>query len=119
MSDDRLTETLNPGRLTRCMAISQQPSFWSTDHASPSDAAPSHHEDSLSTVLAEMLAKMKGVEPTQEGFHLYEYINPDAIDALNRHAEGHENTNWQLEFEAGDVSVVVRSDGVIRTSLRR
>lgn len=101
------------------MAISQQPSFWSSDHVPEAGVTPTHYEDSLSTAIAEMLAKMKGVEPTQEGFHLYEYINPDAIDALNEHAKGHENAAWQLEFEAGDVSVVVRSDGFMETTLHR
>lgn len=100
------------------MAISQQPAAWSSDDPVQPDVVPTHHEESLSTVIAEMLAKMRGVEPTQEGFHLYEYIDPDAMDALDKHAKGHENATWELEFAAGDVSVVVRSDGVVRTTLQ-
>lgn len=63
-----------------------------------------------------MLAKVKGVEPTQEGFNLFEYVDPDAMDALREHAERHENAAWRLEFEAGEELVVVRSDGFIRTT---
>lgn len=98
------------------MAISQQAPSWTSDPAPETDTVPTHYGESLSTVIAEMLAKMKGVEPTEEGFNLYEYIDPDATDALNEHASGHENATWQLEFEAGNVAVVVRSDGLIRTT---
>lgn len=101
------------------MAISQQPNSRSSERVAQPDVVTTHHDESLSTVLAEMLAKMKGVEPTQAGFHLYEYIDPDAMDALTEHGKRHENATWQLEFEAGDVAVVVRSDGVIRTTLQR
>lgn len=101
------------------MAISQQPTSQSSERVAQPEVVPTHHGESLSTVLAEMLAKMKGVEPTRAGFHLYEYIDPDAMDALTEHAKRHDDTTWQLEFEAGDVAVVVRSDGVIRTTLQR
>lgn len=100
------------------MAISQQPPSWSSSHSDPAGIGSRHDNETLSTILAEMLAKMKGIEPTQEGFHLYEYLDPDAMDALARHAESHEDVSWRLEFEAGDQSVLVRSDGLIRTSRR-
>lgn len=101
------------------MAISQQPPSWSSDQSVPTGVGASHDSESLSTILAEMLAKMKGIEPTQEGFHLYEYLDPDGMDALHEHAQRHEDVTWRLEFEAGDQSVIVRSDGFIRTSHRR
>lgn len=98
------------------MAISQQIPAWSSEQSAPAGVRAKHDQEALSTILAEMLAKMKRVEPTQEGFNLYEYIDPDAMDALHKHAKRHEDVDWRLEFEAGDQSVVVRSDGFIRTS---
>ena len=96
------------------MAITGRTASLSWETLGDDDVASAYHEDTLSTNLAEMLARMKGVEPTHEGFHLYEYIDPEALDALLEHAEDRAEVSWTLEFEAGAVAVTVRSDGGTR-----
>lgn len=70
--------------------------------------------DSLSTAIADMVARRRGDDPTDDGFRLYDHLDPDALDALYAHARRHGDTSWCLEFSLGDASVVVRSDGVVQ-----
>lgn len=96
------------------MATAQQPPGMTTGQFISNGTDTPYFGESLSTAMADMIARMKGVEPTHEGFRLYEYLNPDAVDSLFEHANRHEEASWKLTFNTGDQAVVVRSDGFIR-----
>lgn len=98
------------------MAISRQQEVGARGPVQPEGVSSTYARESLSTILAEMLAKMRRVEPTQEGFRLYEFLDPEALDALYEHAQHHDQATWQLEIQACEETVRVRSDGVIRIS---
>lgn len=69
---------------------------------------------SLSTAIADMLARRRGVDPTDDGLRLYDHLDPDALDDLYEHSRRHEDASWRLEVGLGDQRLVVRSDGVVR-----
>lgn len=96
------------------MATSQRPPQWSTGQFVSNGTGSELPIESLSTVLADMIARMKGVDPTEDGFRLYEYLDPEAVDTLYEHSRRWEDSSWRLEFEAGGDTVTVRSDGFIR-----
>lgn len=96
------------------MASSPQTQTWSKGQFVTNDASSPLPREALSTVLADMIARMKGVDPTDNGFRLYEYMDPEAIDAIYEHSRRWGNAEWRLEFDTGEMSVVVRSDGFIR-----
>lgn len=97
------------------MATAPQPADWSTGQFVSNDENPSAvpHE-SLSTALADMVARVKGTDPTENGFRLYEFIDPESLDTLYEHSKRWEASDWRLEFSTGEERVVVRSDGFIR-----
>lgn len=76
--------------------------------------APSVERESLSTALAETLAARKGLEPTDAAFRLLEHIDPEALDGLFDHTGRGGRADWRLEFEVGDETVVVHSNGFIQ-----
>lgn len=77
------------------------------------DAGVSFPRETLSTALAAIVASTKGLDPTDEGFRLYEHLEPDALDSLYDHAQRRDGANWQLEFHVGADTVRVDSDGGI------
>lgn len=101
------------------MATSQHAPQWSTAQFVSNEGISTLPREPLSTVLADMIARKRGVDPTQDGFRLYEYLNPEAVDALFEHSNRWEESSWRLEFDTGDETVVVRSDGFIRVRGRR
>lgn len=58
-------------------------------------------------VVARMVTRTKDVDPTENGFRLYEYLNSEAIDALHEHAR------WR-----DDGPRVIVSEGVSVDSLQ-
>lgn len=69
--------------------------------------------ESLSLFLVNIVARMHDVEPTDEAFQLYDYVEPDAIDTLFDHAQTHEDASWRFELDIGQETVVVDSDGYV------
>lgn len=69
--------------------------------------------ESMSMFLADLLARMHDIEPTEGSFQLYNYAEPDAIDALFEHAQTHENASWRFELDVGEETVIVDSDGYV------
>ena len=70
--------------------------------------------ESLSTFLARLVARVHGVEPTDETFRLYDLVDTEALDDLFDHAMTHARSSWRFELEVGPETVVVDSDGFVR-----
>lgn len=66
-----------------------------------------------SVAVATALAKFRGHDVTAATTRLYDYIDPEALDALfaDRY-DGHERPGGRVRFEVDDVTVVVRSESV-------
>ncbi|MBX0288406.1 HalOD1 output domain-containing protein [Haloarcula salinisoli] len=68
----------------------------------------------LTTTLAHALSDISGVDVTDTGFTLYDYIDPDALDALFKPAADAERRfNGNLTFTVWNHTVTVYSDGQI------
>ena len=65
----------------------------------------------VSVDVVEAVADRQGVCPTEVDFRLDEHVDPDALDALCRHARANDDVSWSLEFDVAGVSVTVDSDG--------
>lgn len=117
------------------MAISPGPATWPTGQSLPYELTPARLEEplssgqfvsssgatlftqeTLSTMLAQLIAKTKGLDPTDPGFRLYEYVEPDALDAMYDHARRREAVSWRFEFNVDDETVHVGSDGSIEVT---
>lgn len=112
------------------MASSPHPATWSAGESDAhsgrkavgagqfvSNGSPgSGSRESLSTVLAEIVAKTKGIDPTDSEFRLYEHLDTEALDAMYDHARRQAAVSWHLEFTIGDETVHVRSDGSIEVT---
>ena len=96
------------------MASTQSGVQWSAGNVASNGQEHQLFTESLSTVLADLIARMKGTDPTENGFRLYEYIDPEAVDDLHAHSRRKEDSSWRLEFDTGAETVIVRSDGFIR-----
>lgn len=68
----------------------------------------------LTTTLAHALSDVSGVDVTDTGFTLYDYVDPDALDQLfkPRGDNGH-RINGMLTFTVWNHQVTVYSDGQI------
>lgn len=69
--------------------------------------------ESMSMFLADLIARLHDIEPTEGSFQLYNYVDTDAIDALFDHAQSHENASWRFELDVGEETVVIDSDGYV------
>lgn len=96
------------------MATAPQVPAWTTEPTAPQADESPLPRDQLSTILADMMARIRGEDPTTDGFRLYEFINPEALDALHEHSQRHEESTWELELETNDARVTIRSDWFIR-----
>lgn len=67
----------------------------------------------VSVAVVEAIADREGVDPTEVDVHLAEHVDPDALDALYRHASTNADDSWSIEFDADGHRVTVRSDGRI------
>jgi len=68
----------------------------------------------LTTTLAHALSDVSGVDVTDTGFTLYDYIDPDALDRLFKPADdGSQRVNGMLTFTVWGHQVTVYSDGQI------
>jgi hypothetical protein len=65
----------------------------------------------LSTHVVEAVATATGADPVT-GFHFYDAVDADALDALHRHAR-RTDTRWELAFDVADRVVSVTSDGIV------
>lgn len=65
-------------------------------------------EESITVAVAETLAEVEGVDPTELDFALYEYVDPDVFDRL-----GNRETPWQLSFRVDGREVSVSSYGTV------
>lgn len=72
-----------------------------------------HIHESMSMFLADLLARMYDIEPTEGAFQLYNYVDTDAIDALFDHAQTHDDASWRIELDVGEETVVIDSDGYV------
>ncbi|WP_262177248.1 HalOD1 output domain-containing protein [Haloarcula laminariae] len=68
----------------------------------------------LTTTLAHALSDISGVDVTDAGFTLYDYIDPDALDRLFKPgAGGAQRVNGTLTLTVWDHQVTIHSDGQI------
>lgn len=68
----------------------------------------------LTTTLAHALSDVSGVDVTDTGFTLYDYIDPDALDQLFKPREdATRRVNGNLTFTVWGHQVTVYSDGQI------
>lgn len=70
--------------------------------------------ESLSTFLAQVVARLHGVDPTGDELRLYDHLDPEALDDLFEHAMSHARTSWKFEVEIGPETIVIDSDGFVR-----
>ena len=96
------------------MATSSRPASKTLGQFVWSNPGSTRPHESLSTALADMVARCRGVDPLDEEFRLFDYLDPDAVDDLYEHARRHPATEWRLECNLGDQRLEVRSDGVVR-----
>ncbi|MFC4449631.1 HalOD1 output domain-containing protein [Halorussus aquaticus] len=75
--------------------------------------AERHHppaaSEPLSRTVFAALAGAEGVEPTDLDFELYDYLDPEALDALYRHSSSGED--WSVTFAVRDYEVRAESSG--------
>ena len=68
----------------------------------------------LTTTLAHALSDVSGVDVTDTGFTLYDYIDPDALDQLFKPTDDTDRQiNGMLTFTVWNHKVTVYSDGQI------
>jgi len=68
----------------------------------------------LTTTLAHALSDVSGVDVTDTGFTLYDYIDPDALDQLFKpRDDSAQRINGMLTFTVWGHQVTVYSDGQI------
>lgn len=68
----------------------------------------------LTTTLAHALSDVSGVDVTDTGFTLYDYIDPDALDQLFKPTgDAQRSVNGMLTFTVWSHKVTVYSDGQI------
>jgi len=68
----------------------------------------------LTTTLAHALSNVSGVDVTDTGFTLYDYIDPDALDRLFKpRDDAVQGVNGMLTFNVWGHQVTVYSDGQI------
>ena len=68
----------------------------------------------LTTTLAHALSDISGVDVTEAGFTLYDYIDPDALDRLFKpDGNGAQRVNGALTLTVWGHQVTVYSDGQI------
>ncbi|WP_336003423.1 HalOD1 output domain-containing protein [Halorientalis halophila] len=80
-----------------------------------------HHEfggpAELTTTLAHAVADVTGVDVTETGFTLNDYVDPDALDRLFApKPDGSPRTNGHLSFSVWNCQVTVYSTGQIVVS---
>lgn len=78
-----------------------------------SNDSPALLKESMSTFLADLIARMYDLDPTESHFQLYDHVEPDAVDALFEHARRHDQTSWRLELDVGEETIVIDSDGYV------
>lgn len=101
-------------RLDTRMATSSRPPSRTLGQFVWTNDGSSLPRDSISTAIADMVARRRGVDPTDDDFRLYDFLDPDALDDLYAHSRRHGDASWRLEFDLGEEAVVVRSDGVVQ-----
>lgn len=79
-----------------------------------SDGPAPATSESLSTFVAELVARLQGRAPTEADLRLYDHVDPEAVDDLFEHAMTHEDASWRLELDVGPETLVIGSDGVVR-----
>jgi len=68
----------------------------------------------LTTTLAHALSDVSGVDVTDTGFTLYDYIDPDALDKLFKpRGDSVQRVNGMLTFTVWGHQVTIYSDGQI------
>ena len=71
------------------------------------------NDGSLVTVIVETLAEATGIDQTELP-PLYEFVDPDAINALFERHGGAEGADALLSFQVDTWNVFVRADGRVR-----
>lgn len=67
--------------------------------------------DAITVAVVEVIAAVEGVDPVEVDVRLDEHVDPDALDALYRHARANDRAAWSLEFDLDGHAVTVESDG--------
>lgn len=66
------------------------------------------NEDALVYAIADVVAEVRGERPTDVGFTLADYLDPDALALLTDRSG--ERTSWEITLDLDDLDVVVRGD---------
>lgn len=67
---------------------------------------------SASDAVIDAIGKLSRTDPVDVDFVLYEYVDPDALDALFRRAS-HGTGEIRVEFDVEDFEVTVRDDRTV------
>lgn len=70
-------------------------------------------DDPISVVIIDALTDAAETEATDIDPVLYEAIDPEAIDAMYRHAQAHPDTTWSFSFSVGEFEITLWNDGDI------
>lgn len=74
------------------------------------------NEDALVYAIADVVAEVRGERPTDVGFTLADYLDPDALALLTDRSG--ERTSWEITLDVGDLDVVVRGDDLVTVVAR-
>ncbi len=96
------------------MATSDRPMGGDLGRVNSLLIAATSNRESLSTSLAETLSARAGIAPTHDSLQLFDYIDLEALDRLHEHTQRHGKADWTLEFDVGDETVEVHSNGFIQ-----
>lgn len=69
--------------------------------------------DAVTVAVVETIAAIEGVDPVEVETRLDDHVDPDALDALYRHARANDRASWSFEFDVGGHAVTLESDGWI------
>lgn len=79
----------------------------------PPDRIDPHAQGSVINHVVQAIADADGAEPTDLDVTLYDYVEPEAVEALCRHFEAVGAADWEVTFRVDGYRVVVREDGVV------
>lgn len=66
-------------------------------------------EDALTNAVVDVVAAVRGEEPTDITFRLYDYLDPKGLELLSNRSGTSSETTWEIHFAVEGVDVTIRS----------
>jgi hypothetical protein len=92
------------------MTVRTVETTWRTDGSESSD------DQSIAVAVMAALSEATDDWPPEEELTLYDYIDPDALEAMLAHAGSNAAANWELQFDTDAYAVTITSDGQVTVS---